>query len=71
MKIRPTSSHGIELRGSLHGLALLLGELILELLLLGGSHLADLLELSLKLNNPLLLLRRILQQVGPAFGSLF
>jgi hypothetical protein len=30
----------------------------------------DLLELSLKVDNPLHLLRCILQQVGPAFGSL-
>jgi hypothetical protein len=56
MKIQPTSNHGIELRGSLHGLALLLGELIFELLLLGGRRLVDLLELSLKVDNPLLLL---------------
>jgi hypothetical protein len=60
MKIRPTSSHGIELRGSLHGLTLLLGELVLEPLLLGGCRLADLLEFSIKVDNPLLLLRRIL-----------
>jgi hypothetical protein len=70
IRIRPTSNHGIELRGSLHSFALLLGELILELLLLGGCRLADLLELSLKVDNPLLLLRRIFQQVGPAFGPL-
>jgi hypothetical protein len=55
------------LRSSLHGLALLLGELVLEPLLLDGCCLADLLELSLKVDNPLLLLRRILQQVGLAF----
>jgi hypothetical protein len=71
MKIRPTISHGIELRGSLHGLALPLSKLILEPLLLGGCRLADLLELSLKVDNPLLLRRRILQQVGPALGPLF
>jgi hypothetical protein len=70
MKSPPTSSHGIELRGSLHGLVLLVSELILELLLLGGCHLVDLLELSLNVNNPLLFLRLILQQVGPAFGPL-
>jgi hypothetical protein len=58
------------LRGGLHGLVLLLGELILESLLFGGCRLAGLLELSLKVDNPLLLLRRILQQVGPAFGPL-
>jgi hypothetical protein len=58
------------LRGGLHGLALLLGELVLELLHFGGCRLADLLELSLKVDNPLLFLRRILQQVGPAFGPL-
>jgi hypothetical protein len=58
------------LRSSLHGLALLFGELILELLFLEGSSLADLLELSLMVDNTLLFLRRILQQVGPAFGPL-
>jgi hypothetical protein len=31
----------------------------------------DLLELSLKVDNPLFLLHRILQQVSPAFGPLF
>jgi hypothetical protein len=70
IKTRPTSSHGIELRGSLHSLALLLGKLVLEPLLLSGCRLAGLLELSLKVNNPLLFLRRIFQQVGPAFGPL-
>jgi hypothetical protein len=58
------------LRSSLHGLALLFGELIVELLFLGGSSLGDLLELSLKVDNSLLLVRRILQRVRPAFGSL-
>jgi hypothetical protein len=58
------------LRSSLHGLALLFDNLILELLFLGGSRLADRLELSLKVNYPLLLLRRILQQVSPTFGPL-
>jgi hypothetical protein len=58
------------LRSSLHGLALLLGKLVLEPLLLSGYRLMDLLELLLKVDNPLLLLRRILQQVGPAFGPL-
>jgi hypothetical protein len=66
--IRPTSSRGIELRSSLHGLALLLGGLVLEPFLLSGCRLMDLLELSLKVDNPPPLLRRILQQVGPAFG---
>jgi hypothetical protein len=47
---------------------LLLGELILELLLIDGYCLAELLEFSLKVNNPLLLRRRILQQVGPALS---
>jgi hypothetical protein len=68
MKIQPTSGHGVKLRSSLHGLALLLGELVLEPFLLSGCRLTDLLEISLKADNPLLLLRRILQQVGPAFG---
>jgi hypothetical protein len=58
------------LRGVLHGLALLLGKLILEPFLFGGCRLTDLLELSLKVDDPLLLLRRVLQQVGPTFGSL-
>jgi hypothetical protein len=58
------------LRSSLHGLALLLGELVLEPLLLGSCRLTGLLELSLKVNNLLLLLRRILKQVGPAFSPL-
>jgi hypothetical protein len=70
MKIRPTSSHGVKLRDSLHGLALLLGELVLEPLLLGSCHLAYLLELLLKVDNLLLLFRRILQQVSLAFGPL-
>jgi hypothetical protein len=68
IQIRPTSNRGIKLRSSLHGLALLFGELILEPFLLSGCCLANLLELSLKVDNPLLLLRRILPQVGPAFG---
>jgi hypothetical protein len=59
------------MRDSLYGLALLLGELVLEPLLLGGYRLADLLELSLKVDNLLLPLRRILQQVGPTFGPLW
>jgi hypothetical protein len=68
MQIRPTDSRGIELRSSLHGLELLLSELVLEPFLLSGCRLTGLLELSLKVDNPLILLRRILQQVGPAFG---
>jgi hypothetical protein len=70
IRIRPTNSRSVKLRSGLHGLAPLLSELILELLFLGGSSLANLLELSLKVDNPLLLLRRMLQQVGPAFGPL-
>jgi hypothetical protein len=58
------------LHGVLHGLALLLGKLILEPFLFGGCRLTDLLELSLKVDDPLLLLRCVLQQVGPTFGSL-
>jgi hypothetical protein len=49
------------LRSGLVGLALLLGELILELLLFGSCRFSDLFELLLKLNDPLLLRRRILQ----------
>jgi hypothetical protein len=49
---------------------LLLSELDLKPFLLSRRHLTDLLELSFKVDNPLLLLRRIVQQVGPAFGPL-
>jgi hypothetical protein len=49
---------------------LLLGELILKLLLIDGRRLTDLLELSLKVDNPLFLLLCMLQQVGPALGPL-
>jgi hypothetical protein len=48
------------LHGGLHGLALLLAELVLEPLLFSGCHLADLLELSLKVDDLLLFLCRIL-----------
>jgi hypothetical protein len=48
------------LRGGLHGLALLLAELVLEPLLFSGCRLADLLELSLKVDDLLLFLCRIL-----------
>jgi hypothetical protein len=58
------------LHSGLQGLAPLLGELILELLLISGRRLTDLFELSLKVDNPLFLLRCILQQVGPALGPL-
>jgi hypothetical protein len=58
------------LHSSLHGLAPLLGELVLELLLIGGRRLTDLFELSLKVDNLLLLRRRIPQQVGPTLGPL-
>jgi hypothetical protein len=68
MKIRPTSGYNIELCSSLHGLTLLLGELVLEPLLSGSCRLTDLFELLLKVDNPLFLLRRVLQQVGPALG---
>jgi hypothetical protein len=67
-KIRPTNGYSIELRSSLHGLALLLGELVLEPLLFGSRRLTDLLELLLKVGNPLLPLCRVLQQVDPALG---
>jgi hypothetical protein len=60
MQIRPIGSRGIELRSSLHGLALLLSKLVLEPFLLSGCRLTGLLELSLKVENPLPLLRRIL-----------
>jgi hypothetical protein len=53
------------------GVTLLLGELVLKPFLLSGCRPTDLLELSLKVDNPMLLLRRILQQVGPAFGPFY
>jgi hypothetical protein len=56
------------LRSGLYGLALLLGELILEPLLLRTHHFTDLFELSLKVEDSLFLLGRIHQQVGPALG---
>jgi hypothetical protein len=56
------------LRSGLVVLALLLGELVLELLLLGSRRIPDLFELLLKLNDSLLFRCRILQQVGPALG---
>jgi hypothetical protein len=49
---------------------LLLGKLVFEPLLLCGPRLTDLLELPLKVDNPLLLLYCILQQVVPAMGPL-
>jgi hypothetical protein len=48
------------LRSSLHGLALLLGELVLEPLLFGSRRLTDLFELLLKVDDLLLLLRHVL-----------
>jgi hypothetical protein len=59
-RLKPTSSRSVKLRSGLHGLAPLLGELILEPLLIGGRRLTDLLELSLKVDNPLFLLLRML-----------
>jgi hypothetical protein len=56
------------LRSGLHGLAPLLGEIVLEPFFL-SRRLTELLELSLKVDDPLLLLRCILQQVGPALGT--
>jgi hypothetical protein len=49
------------LRSSLHSLALLLGELVLEPFLLSGCRLTDLLELPLKVDDSLLLLCCIFQ----------
>jgi hypothetical protein len=68
-KIRPTNGHSIELCSSLHRLALLLGKLVLEPLLFVSLHLTDLLELLLKVSDPLFPLHRVLQQVNPAFGK--
>jgi hypothetical protein len=58
------------LRSSLHGLAPLLNELILEPLLVGGRRLKNLPELSLKVGNALFFLLGMPQLVGPAFGPL-
>jgi hypothetical protein len=55
-RLKPTSSRSVKLCRGLHGLAPLLGELVLELLLIGDCRLMDLLELSLKIENPLFLL---------------
>jgi hypothetical protein len=60
-KIQPTNGYCIELRSSLHGLVLLLSELALEPLIFGSRCLTDMLELLLKVSNPLFLLRRVLQ----------
>jgi hypothetical protein len=49
------------LRSVLHGLAPLLSKLVFEPFLLSRRRLMDLLEFSLKVDDPLLLLRRILQ----------
>jgi hypothetical protein len=59
--IRPTNGQSIELRSSLCGLMLFFGELVLEPLLFGSRRLTDLLELLLKVGNPLLPLRCVLQ----------
>jgi hypothetical protein len=50
-------------------LALLLSDLVFEPLLLDNRRLPDLFELLLKINDPLLLRRRILQEVSPALGA--
>jgi hypothetical protein len=68
MKVRATNGYSIELRSSLHGLALLLGKIILEPLLLGSRRLTDMLDLLLKVCDLLLPLHCVLQQVDPAFG---
>jgi hypothetical protein len=54
--LKPTTSRSVKLRSGLHGLAPLLGELILEPILIGGHRLTDLLELSFKVDNLLFLL---------------
>jgi hypothetical protein len=69
-RLKPTNSCSIKLRSGLHGLAPLLSERILEPLLIGGCRLTNLLELSLKVGNPLFLLLGMPQQVGPALGPL-
>jgi hypothetical protein len=69
IKNRPTGGHSVELRSGLYGLALLLSELILEPLVLSRCRFTDLFELSLKAEDLLFLVLRILQQVGLAFGT--
>jgi hypothetical protein len=59
-RLKPTSSRSVKLHSGLHSIALLLGELVLEPLLIGGCRLTDLLELPLKVDNPLFLLFRML-----------
>jgi hypothetical protein len=61
MKIRPTNRYSIELHSSLFGLVFLLGELVLEPLLLSSCRLPDLLKLLLKVSNPLFIRCRVLQ----------
>jgi hypothetical protein len=48
---------------------LLLGELIGEPFHLSRCHITHLVQLSLKVDDPLLLLHSILQQVGLALGT--
>jgi hypothetical protein len=67
-KIRPTNGYSIELHSSLHSLALLLDKLVLEPFLFGSRRLTDLLELLLKVGNPLSPPCCVLQQVDSAFG---
>jgi hypothetical protein len=69
IKNRPTGGHSVELRSGLYGLAPLLSKLVLKPLLFSRCCLTDLFELSLKVEYPLFLLGRILQQVRPAFGT--
>jgi hypothetical protein len=57
------------LRNGLYGLALLLGGLVLEPLLLHHCRFTDLFELSLNVEDLLFLLGRILQQAGLTFGT--
>jgi hypothetical protein len=66
----PTDTSGVELRISLLGLALLLSQLVFELLLVCRCCLVDLLELLLKLDHPQLSGRSIPQHwQGPPVTS--
>jgi hypothetical protein len=55
-RLKLTSSCIVKLRSGLHGLAPLLGKIVLEPLLIGGCHLTNFPELSLKVGNTLFLL---------------
>jgi hypothetical protein len=65
-----TSSRSVKLPSGLHGLAPFLSKLVLEPLFVGGRHLTNLPELSLKVGNTLFFLLGMPQLVGLALGPL-